>query len=57
MTGMEMIGVEVVKALLLAVLIEAQKRGLTQTQLDALYQSEKIKFQANKPENIPDMEG
>jgi len=53
--SIEMMGVEVVKMLVVLAFQEARKAGMTLAELTALYESEKTKFRANKPDNIPDI--
>lgn len=51
--SMEMLGVEVVKAIIVLLLQESVKAGLTQDQLVALIVSERAKLYANDPAKIP----
>lgn len=52
--SIEMIGVEVAKALITLALQEAQRAGLSKEQAEALYKSTKDQFYLNNPDNIPD---
>ena len=57
MSAMEvaaMAGAEVAKAVLIVLIQELMKRGMTADQIDALYQQVKAEFLQNKPESIPD---
>ena len=48
------IGAELIKAIILLLLQEAGKLGMTEEQLVALVTSERAKLYANDPANIPE---
>ena len=49
-----MAGVELAKAILIVLISELIKAGMTADQIDSLYLNTKIEFLTNKPENLPE---
>ncbi len=47
--------IEIGKALLIVLIQELMKRGMTSDQLDALYLNTKVEFMASNPDNIPEV--
>lgn len=48
-------GIEIGKAILIVLIQELMKRGLTSDQLDALYINTKVEFMASDPDKIPEV--